>query len=638
MKKKIISLFLSSIMLVSSVAYANPDTDALHNYLNNYFSSYIESNVLLYSKMRHENSMLEKAHFFDANIDDTTRAVLATVDTVVSVSETDSWNSTASSSNEKQTFQFKVSLDMSNVKTAFEDLYDDRVKSFENGSSEQKAVKRAVDSSAVEGEFFVDVTYDSRIIIPDAFKLNPKSSINLVQDTDLFEVNTATLDETNHTLKVAFKVKDGKTVKTNLVDDTKAFNNLSVTLTGFSTETKNQFLDVTAKLTGDSYTKFIATDDTNEFAIIKYISNEDTASFKIYTTGGGSTKHTSKEDTTIKVTEDNTGTKIPSKTEVKDDGTIIVSPVEQTKADDDSTYTFTITKKPEPKEGFIENGYSTTPFAGGDPEYNGTSDIIITSYDSESPAVLYPRYVNITVPPQLNQGISEDGNTKEHILYIVGYPDGEVKPKGNITREEITAAFYRLLDLHFRSSIETTEQDFPDVESERWSNKSVATMKNGGFIVGDENGNFNPGTPITRAEFAVLASNFAPADAAVAENYFTDIDGHWAKEYILKVAGQYWISGYGDGTFNPDAYITRAEAMSIINRMLVRYADRDTVYVREWPDLYKSDWYYEAVTEATTHNYYARLQNQWSEVWVEDAYTDTKNAVKDIMVDTYGEQ
>ena len=170
----------------------------------------------------------------------------------------------------------------------------------------------------------------------------------------------------------------------------------------------------------------------------------------------------------------------------------------------------------------------------------------------------------------------------------------------------------------FRSKIVTTDQDFPDVNDDRWSNESIATMANGGFIVGDENGNFNPSKPITRAEFAVIAAKFAPVDAEISENYFTDIDGHWAKDFILKIAGQYWISGNPDGTFNPDAPITRAEAMTIINRMLVRYGDGDSDYAKQWPDVDQSDWYYEQVIEATTHNVFERTENGWSEKWVEE--------------------
>ncbi|MCR4718690.1 MAG: S-layer homology domain-containing protein [Firmicutes bacterium] len=268
----------------------------------------------------------------------------------------------------------------------------------------------------------------------------------------------------------------------------------------------------------------------------------------------------------------------------------------------DGIFTIDVDKIDEPsKDGFVFFGWYTEPnFIN---PLSGTANITKDTY-------LYPRYVNITPPEQM---ISE-----EHILYVYGYPDGEVKPNGYITREEVAAIFYRLLKPEYRATIETDENSFPDVESGRWSNHEISTMANGGYIVGDENGYFNPANPIKRAEFTVIASKFAPVDAEVAENYFTDIEGHWAKEFILKIAGQYWISGNPDGTFNPDAPITRAEAMTIINRMLVRYGDHESDYATQWPDVDRSDWYYDSVIEATTHNAYVRTENGWSEVWIGD--------------------
>jgi hypothetical protein len=361
--------------------------------------------------------------------------------------------------------------------------------------------------------------------------------------------------------------------------------------------------------------------------------------------GTKTTTTTVKE--TVKETDEKTGvTNITTseKTEAPAESNALIGAITTTA---DVTRKITVAEKPEEKKGFIENGWSTTPYGAGDKDYDGTSSLeatvtevtvtetsvlvdengdpildadgneqLVTTVTTTSYVPLYPKYVNVTVPDALEQEKDENGNPL-HKVYIYGYPDGEVKPNDNITREEITAAFDRLLNVAFRATIATTEQDFPDVNNSRWSNDSIATMANGGFIVGDENGNFNPSKPITRAEFAVIAAKFAPVDAEIAENYFTDIEGHWAKDFILKIAGQYWISGNPDGTFNPDAPITRAEAMTIINRMLVRYGDGDADNATEWPDVDKSDWYYEQVIEATTHNVYERTANGWSEKWVD---------------------
>lgn len=273
---------------------------------------------------------------------------------------------------------------------------------------------------------------------------------------------------------------------------------------------------------------------------------------------------------------------------------------------DDNTFTINIDEieKPE-KEGFAFIAWYTEPnFIN---PVNGITTVNKDTY-------LYPQYRNIVPPEEM---ISE-----EHILYVYGYPDGEVKPNGYITREEVAAIFCRLLKPEYRASIETDENSFPDVESGRWSNREISTMANGGYIVGDENGYFNPAKPITRAEFTVIASKFAGIDAISAENNFTDIEGHWAKDFILKAAGQYWITGYEDLTFRPQNKITRAEAMTIVNTMLVRYGDINSEYAKQWPDVKKTDWYYSQVIEATSHNYFTRNEDGWSETWI---YADEDN-------------
>lgn len=362
--------------------------------------------------------------------------------------------------------------------------------------------------------------------------------------------------------------------------------------------------------------------------------------------GTETTTTTVKE--TVKETDESTGVTNITTSETTESAASSDASVGTTTTRNTVTKKITVSEKPEEKKGFIENGWSMTPYAPSDKDYDGTSELeatvteitvitttvlvdengepvldengeeqLVTTETTTSEIALYPKYVNVTVPEALQQETDENGNFL-HKVYIYGYPDGEVKPNGNITREEVTAAFDRLLNTVYRSTIVTTEQDFPDVNSDRWSNESIATMANGGFIVGDENGNFNPSKPITRAEFAVIAAKFAPVDAEIAENYFTDIEGHWARDFILKIAGQYWISGNPDGTFNPDAYITRAEAMTIINRMLVRYGDHESDYATQWPDVDRSDWYYDSVIEATTHNTYVRTENGWSEAWIGD--------------------
>lgn len=223
-------------------------------------------------------------------------------------------------------------------------------------------------------------------------------------------------------------------------------------------------------------------------------------------------------------------------------------------------------------------------------------------------------------------------NTDDHFCYIIGYPDGLVRPTQNITRDEVTTIFYRLLRVEERIKYATTSNPYTDVPADRWSNKAISTMTNGKFVEGYPNGSFRPHAPITRAEFVTMATRFANLTAATT-NPFSDISGHWAYDYILKGYNAGWINGYPDGSFRPNAYITRAEVMTIINRMLERKVDAEGLLpeAHYWPDMNGNEWYYFDVMEATNaHDYFRRsgLIEKWTKidvnfVWVEkDAMED----------------
>lgn len=205
----------------------------------------------------------------------------------------------------------------------------------------------------------------------------------------------------------------------------------------------------------------------------------------------------------------------------------------------------------------------------------------------------------------------------DHYAYVVGYPDGTVKPDNSITREEITAIFFRLLRDEERAKFLTGSSVFSDVESERWSNVSVSTMKNGGFINGYEDGTFRPGRNITRAEFATIASSLDETSENTTHS-FSDISGHWAEDYIVDAVAKGWIAGYEDGTFRPEQNITRAEAMTIINRMLNRFVNEEGIHKDAvlWPDNTKDSWYYYAVEEATNSHDYERQSDGVYETWI----------------------
>jgi len=207
----------------------------------------------------------------------------------------------------------------------------------------------------------------------------------------------------------------------------------------------------------------------------------------------------------------------------------------------------------------------------------------------------------------------------DHIAYVIGYPDGEVKPLEKISREEVAVLFYRLMAEESRITYASTEQPFTDVSRQRWSNDEIATLFNAKIIQGNPDGSFMPEKSITRAEFAAIAARFDKLENRL-ENKFPDIEEHWAKDYINSSVEKGWINGYGNGTFRPDHSIVRCEAMMLINDVLDRRINiaglhKDT---KQWPDNTEDKWYYEIVLEATnTHDYERADKPKSMEKWTE---------------------
>ena len=213
-------------------------------------------------------------------------------------------------------------------------------------------------------------------------------------------------------------------------------------------------------------------------------------------------------------------------------------------------------------------------------------------------------------------------NADDHFAYIIGYPmeDGreEVRPENNMTREEIATVFYRLLKDNVRDELFATTNEFPDVEDDRWSNKAISTVANGGYVNGYEDGTFKPANPITRAEFVTIATRFYAVDEVYTnEVNFTDVNGHWAERYIKYATASGWIDGYEDNTFKPDQYITRAEVMKIINHMLGRAVNEEGLVedAKRWIDNSADAWYYYEVIEATNFHSYDRAEDAQYETW-----------------------
>ena len=234
------------------------------------------------------------------------------------------------------------------------------------------------------------------------------------------------------------------------------------------------------------------------------------------------------------------------------------------------------------------NGGNVSIAAGASAEITVTN-----TYTKKSNPVVVP-----VEPPVLN--------TEDHYAYIIGDDDGLVHPDAPITRAEVATIFFRLLTDESRDRIWSQENPFPDVLLEDWFNNAISTMTNGKILTGYPDGMFLPNNSITRAEFATIAIRFFQ-DAKVGPSQFSDTIGHWAEEYINKAATQGLIKGYPDGTFRPDAPITRAEAMTIINRVLDRHPDKDHLLesMIVWPDnMDTTVWYYADVQEATnSHDY-----------------------------------
>lgn len=210
--------------------------------------------------------------------------------------------------------------------------------------------------------------------------------------------------------------------------------------------------------------------------------------------------------------------------------------------------------------------------------------------------------------------------TGDHFNYIVGYSDGSVKPMANITRAEIATIFFRLMTEESRDEFLTTENSFSDVPAGSWYNTAISTLANTGVLNGYPDGTFKPNKAITRGELAKVIALFA--DLQEGELQFTDIDGHWAKPYILLAGGNGWVNGYPDGSFKPNKNITRAETMAMINRVLDRHVDAEEHLLDGMltftDNMNVNAWYYFDVQEATNYHHYTRIsEDSVSEEWLE---------------------
>ena len=236
------------------------------------------------------------------------------------------------------------------------------------------------------------------------------------------------------------------------------------------------------------------------------------------------------------------------------------------------------------------------------------SDFDFVNYYGKSGKVEKP----VKVGPQLNRD--------DHVAYIMGYPDGTVQPEGEITRAEACTIFFRLLTDSSRDYYFSKTNDYTDVNAGDWFNNAISTLSNAGIVTGYNDGTFRPNQPITRGEMAKIIANFA--NLKYGGKTFTDLAGHWSKSYVELAAGNGWIAGYPDGSFRPDQKITRAETVTMINRVLDRVPAKESRLLSRsimltFPDNNPGDWYYIAIQEASNSHEYRRsvYETTGDEMW-----------------------
>lgn len=489
-------------------------------------------------------------------------------------------------------FDFKATLSMADVKSTFEKYVN----------ALTGATATAVDTVGITGEMTITVDYDlTTVVVPDTYTEDSKSlaGFNLGADTVYEEVSRKVENLGNYNrLTVKVKLKDGLTVA-DIKDSTKSslHDDIVVNCDGVTITDLNDTHKFIVNFSG--YTKLapyaqinFRTVDGSPVAAAVTVYKKSSGS------SGGRRDNTVVDNTvTIVFAVDGNTTEIPS-IEVTKNGTVDFDKV---------TYPT--------KEGYAFDGY----YLDANFTEKATGKVTVTK-----DTTFYARWKKVEEPGNLN--------TDDHFAYITGYPDGTIKPFDNITREEVATIFYRLLSEDKRSAIETTSNNFSDVSSDRWSNAAVSTMAKGGYIVGYEDGTFKPEANITRAEFVTIVARFNNVIEKEGTPYI-DIAGHWAEDYIITANKQGWIDGYSDGTFKPDTFITRADAIQITNRLLVRYVNKDGVSsdAKQWSDNLESSKYYYDILEATNSHEFERQEDGFNENWTKliDGSFVTNNTVAD---------
>ena len=313
---------------------------------------------------------------------------------------------------------------------------------------------------------------------------------------------------------------------------------------------------------------------------------------------------------------------------IKSDGTTTIR-IQYTRSSYTLTINYVYRDGSKAAESHIETILYGKDYSVTSPKISGyTADKLVVSgtmpADNRTVTVTYTKNGGHHPRPKPTVEIEDDDalglNTTDHFAYIVGYGNGEVRPQNNITRAEVATIFFRLLTDDVRDENLTKTNRYSDVAATSWYNTAVSTLSSMGIITGYPDGTFRPNAAITRAEFAAIAARFDhDGDKTAAK--FSDIASHWAKDEISIAYNNGWITGYPNGTFGPQRDITRAETMTLVNRVLNRQPETEDDLLPNmtvWTDnANPKAWYYLAVQEATNSHYYEFKTNSQYEKWTE---------------------
>ena len=270
----------------------------------------------------------------------------------------------------------------------------------------------------------------------------------------------------------------------------------------------------------------------------------------------------------------------------------------------------------EPNSGYEASGSWDKTLSDGLVINADTTFTFTYSKRSSSGGSSRPSTPTVTIPDDVPTGL----NGKDHYAYIIGYGNNDVRPQNNITRAEVATIFFRLLTDETREANMTKSNSYNDVKDGDWFCCAVSTLSKMGIIKGYEDGSFKPNDPISRAEFAAIAARFDPDGDKTPATFF-DVSSHWAKDEISIAANHGWIKGYEDGSFKPDQKITRAETMTLVNRVLNRLPEtKDDLHkdMKTWVDnMDETAWYYLAVQEATNSHYFKNKTGTKFEQWTD---------------------